>query len=388
MSAPGQNVNPASNRVAPSSARANSLGIDQKTLEGVVKKLDIPLPKDTKLKRGFVRWPFPEANLELLVLCSGGGTTSVRVAARNLSCGGIGILHRSFLHPKTRVRVRLRSISAGMVEINGAISRCTFKGGVLHDIGIRFDKPIDIHEFSSPDLFDERYTLETISPEEIAGNVLCIEDSPMDAKLVKHFLRATKVSLTVATSCAEALARVKRDIAVILCDYHLPDADAPEIVRRLREAGATAPIIVVTSDNSRTMREILWQMGANAFLLKPLTEVRLHRALGEFLLSSRWSSRSSGGLDAESLEAMDSAFAEELVAGKQLLVKFVQEKKHKDARVVCSRLAATACRLELSTIAKLAETAGMALAKTESCEGAILELAALMTAFEKQAELT
>ncbi len=388
MSASSPNVNPSSAKVAPSSARANSLGIDQKTLEGVVKKLDVPLPKDTKLKRGFVRWPFPEAHLELLVLSSGGGTTSVRVAARNLSCGGIGILHRSFLHPGTRIRVRLRSISRGIVEISGAISRCTFKGGVLHDIGIRFDKPIDIHEFSSPDLFDERYTLETISPEEISGNVLYIEDSPMDSKLVKHFLRSTKVSLTVAASCGEALAVNKRDTAVILCDYHLPDADAPEIVRRLREGGTTAPIIVVTSDSSRTMREILWQMGANAFLLKPLTEVRLHRALGEFLLSTRWTSRTNGGLDAESLEAMDSAFAEELVAGKQLLVKFVQEKKHKDARAVCSRLAATASRLELENLAKLAEAAGTALAKSESCEGAILELAALMSAFEKQSELS
>ncbi len=385
MTSPSPNANPA--KAVDSSARANSLGIDQKTLEQVVKKLDQPLPKDMKLKRGFVRWPFPEAHLEILVVTAGGSTTSVRVAARNLSCGGIGILHRSFLHPGTRVRVRLRSITRGIVEIGGAISRCVFKGGVLHDIGIRFDKAIDIHDFASPDLLDERYTLETISPEEVVGNVLYIEDSPMDSKLVKHFLRATKVTLTLATSCAEALAMLKRDIAVILCDYHLADADAPEIVRRLREAGATAPIIVVTSDNSRTMREILWQMGANAFLLKPLTEIRLHRALGEFLLASRWSGRSSAGLDAESLEAMDKAFAEELVAGKQLLVKFVQEKKHKDARAVCSRLAATARRLEFSDLAKLADSAGLALAKTQNCEEAMLELTALMSAFEKQSEL-
>lgn len=387
MTSPGQNASPAA-KTAESSARANSLGIDQKTLEQVVKKLDQPLPKDTKLKRGFVRWPFPEAHLELLVVNAGGSATSVRVAARNLSCGGIGILHRSFLHPGTRVRVRLRSITKGMVEIAGAISRCTFKGGVLHDIGIRFDKAIDIHDFTSPDLLDERYTLELISPEEIVGNVLYIEDSPMDSKLVKHFLRTTKVTLSMATSCAEALAMLKRDLAVILCDYHLSDADAPEIVRRLREAGASAPIIVVTSDNSRTMREILWQMGANAFLLKPLTEIRLHRALAEFLLASRWSGRSTTGLDVESMEAMDKAFAEELVAGKQLLVKFVQEKKHKDARAVCSRLAATARRLEFVELAKLAEAAGAALAKTQNCEEAMLELTALMTAFEKQAELS
>jgi hypothetical protein len=275
-----------------------------------------------------------------------------------------------------------------MVEVNGVISRCAFKGGVIHDIGVKFYKTVDIHEFASPDMFEERFTLEKIKPEDLVGKVLYIEDSPMDTRLVKHYLRATKLVLTIAPTAAEAVKLSSQGFSVILCDYHLPDADAPEIVKRIRDAGVLVPIVAVTSDAARSTRDRLREMGANAFLSKPLTEDRVQRAIAEFILTERWADREDPrrNLDTESAKVLDKAFAEELVAGKELLGKLCAEDNAMEAYSVCVRLATTAKNLKFAEIATLAEFAGQSLAQTMSCQESTQPLQAFFSACEKLTE--
>ena len=82
-------------------------------------------------------------------------------------------------------------------------------------------------------------------------NVLLIEDSPDSAKLVNHFLAASKIAeFRVATAgklqaAREALGRERFD--AILLDLNLPDSRGIETYQRVRELARGAAIVVLTA---------------------------------------------------------------------------------------------------------------------------------------------
>lgn len=77
---------------------------------------------------------------------------------------------------------------------------------------------------------------------------------------------AADAAASTASSQAQAQAQVW------LVDHHMPGMDGPELVRELRQAGVTAPIIGVTGDEGAFP-------GADAVVCKPLTMAALEEAL-------------------------------------------------------------------------------------------------------------
>lgn len=77
----------------------------------------------------------------------GGGTQNYLVRARNLSATGLGFLHGSFLHNHTGVILLMRTLAGQTVRVPGKVVRCRFLSGKVHEIGVRFAKPIDPQAF-------------------------------------------------------------------------------------------------------------------------------------------------------------------------------------------------------------------------------------------------
>jgi DNA-binding response OmpR family regulator len=100
--------------------------------------------------------------------------------------------------------------------------------------------------------------------------VLVVED---DAKLARFLVRMLVEEGFVADAChegAEAIQRAQADIYdLMLLDWMLPDLDGVTVCKRLREAGSTLPILMLTARGQLAERVLGLRSGADDYLVKP-----------------------------------------------------------------------------------------------------------------------
>ena len=103
---------------------------------------------------------------------------------------------------------------------------------------------------------------------------LVVEDSPMMRQLLVFALSRVKhLRVTEADDGVDGLRKLaggKFDI--ILTDINMPIMDGLKLVKRVRSdpAHKDVPIIVVTTEGSDEDRERALQLGANAYITKPI----------------------------------------------------------------------------------------------------------------------
>ncbi|MFO0840056.1 MAG: hypothetical protein U1D55_16235 [Phycisphaerae bacterium] len=81
----------------------------------------------------------------------GGSTVKVVVAPRNLSASGMSMLHGGFVYPNTPCSVRLHRLDGGFETVNGSVTRCRVLAGRVHEIGVKFARPIEPEHFVPPE---------------------------------------------------------------------------------------------------------------------------------------------------------------------------------------------------------------------------------------------
>ena len=82
---------------------------------------------------------------------------------------------------------------------------------------------------------------------ESAMNVLLVEDNERIIEFVRRGLQAEGCQVDVARRGLDGLRRARSGARVIILDLLLPDIDGQEVCRRLREAGVTTPILMLTA---------------------------------------------------------------------------------------------------------------------------------------------
>lgn len=102
-------------------------------------------------------------------------------------------------------------------------------------------------------------------------NLLLVEDSDKDAQLVLRELRKGGYEIEyerveTAGAFKEALARHTWD--VVLCDYSLPQFDAPHALEVLKESGYDLPFIIVSGTIGEETAVSALKAGAHDFLIK------------------------------------------------------------------------------------------------------------------------
>jgi DNA-binding response OmpR family regulator len=119
-----------------------------------------------------------------------------------------------------------------------------------------------------------------------APTILCIDDDPEVSGAIERRLSRYDVHLIRAFhgmhGYAEALSR-RPD--VIVMDLRMPNGDGATILECLRRNQQTAaiPVIVLTGMRDRRTKRRLLNLGANAYLCKPLPLDDLTRTLGQFV---------------------------------------------------------------------------------------------------------
>jgi two-component system, OmpR family, response regulator len=106
--------------------------------------------------------------------------------------------------------------------------------------------------------------------------ILVVEDDPETAGQVVDALTTSGYRVDLAASGTEALSRgLAGDYAVITIDRMLPDIDGISVMRRLRDDGIEAPVLIISALGEVDDRVRGLRAGGDDYLVKPFSFVEL-----------------------------------------------------------------------------------------------------------------
>ena len=110
--------------------------------------------------------------------------------------------------------------------------------------------------------------------------LLLVEDSDTQAAVYEAYLPGERFHVLRVASGEEALAELTaRDYSLVLLDLQLPGIQGLEVLRRMKAARLTAPVLVMTESGSVDTAVEAMHLGAVDFLAKPVDAGRLRLAV-------------------------------------------------------------------------------------------------------------
>lgn len=368
-------------------ARKNTLGLDLDGVRALSARLDaLERGRPADLKRDFVRWPFHRERVRIQIDQPGGTQLLLKLACRNLSRGGISLYHSAYLHERGRCVLWLPHPTRGEVGVFGTLARCKHRGGMVHELGVRFDKPIDAKEFVSLDAGSEIYSQERVSPERLSGSLLVVDPDEQEQRLIRHFTKGTGIRVRICATQAEALAALREPIDLVLVTLHLPDGHASELISAVRAVGVRTPVLIITPDVSLQSRAAARAAACQGVLGKPLSCDRLLRALAEFLGDSN-SAASGNSIAAIAADDPASEILPEFISQLHAAAKTIRGAIETDDAPECERLclmiAGAAPALGFGGMVPVVERALQMLVWTKSAKESAVVLSDVIAACER-----
>jgi FixJ family two-component response regulator len=99
--------------------------------------------------------------------------------------------------------------------------------------------------------------------------VAVVEDDPASQKTIARVLRAGGYEAAIYTSAEEFLSAPPESPIGLLLDIHLGGMSGLDLQRRLKNAGSTVPVIIITAFDDARSREQAERLGCVAYLRKP-----------------------------------------------------------------------------------------------------------------------
>lgn len=100
-------------------------------------------------------------------------------------------------------------------------------------------------------------------------NVLLVEDEDRIASFVDKGLRTRGFDVRRVVTGGEALDVISDDVDIVVLDLGLPDIDGLEVLRQLREAWASLPVVILTARGDIEDRVAGLELGADDYVPKP-----------------------------------------------------------------------------------------------------------------------
>lgn len=116
------------------------------------------------------------------------------------------------------------------------------------------------------------------------ARILLVDDSKFQRKCISQMLCGLGHEVSEAENGEMGLQMIeaaKPDM--IITDLLMPVLDGVGLLRGVKEANCTIPVIVVTADIQESTKKECLQLGAKAFLNKPHNSADLEAALSRFL---------------------------------------------------------------------------------------------------------
>ncbi|MCA9271732.1 MAG: response regulator [Phycisphaerales bacterium] len=369
----------------PVEERRNTIGMSPQMLEAFLDRLDAMAMQGLGSEsRSYARWPLREAFIDVCLQEHGTFQRCMVMATRNVSNGGIAVLHSSYMYPGSKCTIALPSRNGQDKEpiiMSGRIARCVHREGMVHEIGIKFDEPIDASRFVAK-LMPMHAGSEVARAAKLTGTVLQIDASPVDRRLIEYYLSVTKIKLITAGTFAEAKKLSTGPIDLILSDMLMPDGKVQDYVRWLRNQCNTTPVTLHTATPMAQVRQQMQTMEVQGLLTKPVERGALLAAMIEFLSApkGRKSVQQSKSLDKNdpTVREIIELFRSEL----DTIVGSIEEAfGGNDSMAIYAmalRLSGTAPTLGFDQLGKIAGRTAELVAATMSCEESSDQIRALI----------
>ena len=119
--------------------------------------------------------------------------------------------------------------------------------------------------------------------------ILLVEDSPANQLIVRIALERVGYRVVVASDGVEACERLREPGAygLVLTDIQMPHMNGLELVRWIREAGMTVPVVALTAKAFKEDQETCFAAGMNDFLSKPIDIDLLESTVARWVASSQ-----------------------------------------------------------------------------------------------------
>lgn len=248
-------------------------------LNAILNHLDSTQTSEVNKRRQYTRIQYRRSSVVLAVKNPGGIDTVTKVACRNLSSGGISVLHSAFLHPGSVCVVVLEHPLHGNTPIKGRVARCQHRTGLLHEIGIRFDEQIKTHDFLDADT--PGLTLESVNPDTLTGTIVHFSPDPAQRQNLRDLLR----DLPVRVRSVDTVPDLRQQIALGVDAVLFQPVELSDIESQLRELQQRTPspicILVPAASYPLSLSTADFRVISIAW---PCTPQVLNAALAEMLL--------------------------------------------------------------------------------------------------------
>ena len=111
-------------------------------------------------------------------------------------------------------------------------------------------------------------------------HLLVVEDDPEMRDLLRKVLEKEGYAVSVASGTREAVASLSQaSFDLVVTDLVMPDNGGLEILRVIRESNPALPVIIITAFGDWGSYSRALEMGAAAFISKPLRMTELTAAI-------------------------------------------------------------------------------------------------------------
>lgn len=242
------------------------LRVDPRVLERLLDQLDAAPDTRATDVRSAPRYRYRATGV-VIELRRPPSTTHVAAAARNLTRDGMALVVSQFVYPGTEATVTLRSVMRQVHRLDGTIAWCRYLAseGGLHEVGLRFSRPIDVGLFA---------------PEARPVRILLVDDDRTTHTLIDGLMQAVTFDLTCVESAVDAMrAALTAEPDLILINLDAPSLTPFETVWSLRRSGCLSPIVGLAVDEGAALAERCSKSGCTGYLPKPITREALERLI-------------------------------------------------------------------------------------------------------------
>ena len=130
-----------------------------------------------------------------------------------------------------------------------------------------------------------------------SAHVLAIDDDPSVRQMVADYLQDNDFRVTALAGGRQIAEVMERDtVDLVVLDLRLPGEDGMDIARKLREAFAGLPIVMLTGRKDEADRVMGLELGADDYLTKPFSPRELLARIRALLRRSRAQQTVADGL--------------------------------------------------------------------------------------------